>query len=52
MKKYFRIILGRNHVFADESIKGNFVGVGFIREIDFTVVDIFQRLKKLFNKNK
>ena len=36
MKKYFRIILGRNHVFADESIKGNFVGVGFIREIDFT----------------
>lgn len=36
MKKYFRIILGKNHAYADESIKGNFVGVGFIPEVDFT----------------
>lgn len=36
MKKYFRIILGKNHVYADESIKGSFVGVGFIPEVDFT----------------
>jgi restriction system protein len=36
MKNYFRIILGKNHVYSDESIKGNFVGVGFIPEMDFT----------------
>jgi len=36
MKKYFRIILGKNHVYADESIRGSFVGVGFIPEVDFT----------------
>jgi restriction system protein len=36
MKKYFRIILGKNHAYAEESIKGNFVGVGFIPGIDFT----------------
>jgi len=36
MKKYFRIVLGKNHSFADEAIKGNFVGVSFIPEIDFT----------------
>ena len=36
MRKYFRIILGKNHAYADESIKGNFIGVGFIPEVDFT----------------
>ena len=36
MKKYFRIVLGKNHAYADESIKGNFIGVGFIPEVDFT----------------
>lgn len=36
MKKYFRIVLGKNHSFAEEAIKGNFVGVSFIPEIDFT----------------
>lgn len=36
MKNYFRLILGKNHAYVDESIKGSFVGVGFIPEIDFT----------------
>ena len=44
MKKYFRIVLGKNHSLADEAIKGNFVGVRFIPEIDFA--------EKLFTKIK
>lgn len=36
MKKYFRIIFGKNHVYADESIKRSFISVGLIPEVDFT----------------
>jgi restriction system protein len=36
MKNYFRLILGKNHVYADEAIKENYVGIGFIPEVDFT----------------
>lgn len=36
MKSYFRLILGKNHIYADEAIKENYVGVSFIPEIDFT----------------
>lgn len=36
MKNYYRIMLGRKSVYADECYKGNYVGVGFIRDVDLT----------------
>tara|TARA_B110000438_G_scaffold283063_1_gene310702 strand:+ start:465 stop:617 length:153 start_codon:yes stop_codon:yes gene_type:complete len=35
MKKYFRVILGRRHKHFSGCFEGNFIGVGFIPEIDF-----------------
>lgn len=36
MKKYFRLMLGRKSKFAEESYKGNFVGMDFLPENDLT----------------
>ena len=36
MKNYYRIILGRKHENFDEAKKGNFVGVGFLSDIDLS----------------
>jgi hypothetical protein len=36
MKNYYRIILGRKHKNFDEAKKGNFVGVGFLSDIDLS----------------
>src|SRR5665648_426045 len=34
MKNYYRIMLGRKSVYAEEAYKNNFIGAGFIRDID------------------
>jgi restriction system protein len=36
MKNYYRIMLGAKSVYADECFKGNFIGVDFLKDIDFT----------------
>jgi restriction system protein len=36
MKNYYRIMLGRKSVFAEESYKGNFIGADWFEGIDFT----------------
>lgn len=36
MKNYYRIMLGRKSAFAEEAYKGNFIGTGFIHDIDLT----------------
>lgn len=36
MKRYYRIMLGPKSVFADESYKGNYVGVDFLPDVDLT----------------
>jgi len=36
MKNYFRVILGRKNVYAEEAYKGNFIGAGFIKDTDLT----------------
>jgi len=34
MKNYYRVILGRKNIYAEEAYKGNFVAVGFIKDMD------------------
>lgn len=34
MKNYYRIILGRQNKFAEECYTGNFIGAGFIHDVD------------------
>jgi restriction system protein len=36
MKNYYRIMLGAKSVFAEECFKENYIGVGFMGNIDFT----------------
>jgi len=36
MKNYYRIMLGAKSKFADECLKENYIGVGFLSKIDFT----------------
>lgn len=36
MKNYYRIMLGRQSVHADEAYKGNFIGVGWFEDINLT----------------
>ena len=36
LKNYYRIILGKKNKFAEEAYKGNFIGVGFIKDRDLT----------------
>lgn len=36
MKNFYRIMLGRKSVFAEESFKGNFVGANWFEDIDLT----------------
>jgi restriction system protein len=36
MKNYYRIMLGRKSVHADEAFKGNFIGAGWLPDIDMT----------------
>jgi restriction system protein len=36
MKNYYRIMLGRKSVYADEAYKGNFIATGFIKEKDLS----------------
>lgn len=36
MKNYYRIMLGRKSIHADECYKGNYIGAGFLRDIDLT----------------
>ena len=48
MKNYYRIILGRRHENFDEAKKGNFVGVGFLSDIDLSneLTDFIEFSKK------
>ncbi len=36
MKNYYRIMLGRKSIYADEAYKGNFITAGFIKDKDLT----------------
>ena len=36
MKNYYRVMLGRKSVYAEDAYKGNFVGAGFIEDRDLT----------------
>lgn len=36
MKSYYRVMLGRKSVHADEAYKGNFIGAGWFENIDLT----------------
>ena len=36
MKNYYRIILGKKNEHAEKAYKGNFIGAGFIKDVDFT----------------
>jgi len=36
MKNYYRIMLGQKSIYADECLKGNFIGVGFLGNENFT----------------
>jgi restriction system protein len=36
MKRYFRVMLGAKSIHAEECYKGNFIGVGFLSDIDLT----------------
>ena len=35
MKNYYRIMLGQKSIYADEAHKGNFIGAGWLEDIDF-----------------
>lgn len=34
MKNYYRIMLGKKSVYAEECLKGNFIGAGFLGDVD------------------
>jgi len=36
MKNYYRIMLGKKSVYAEEAHKGNFIGAGWFRDVDLT----------------
>jgi len=36
MKNYYRIMLGRKSIYADEAQQGNFIGAGWLPDIDLT----------------
>lgn len=36
MKNYYRIMLGKKSIHAEECFKGNFIGAGFLKDIDLT----------------
>lgn len=36
MKSYYRIMLGRKSIYADEAYKGNFIGAGWLEGMDLT----------------
>lgn len=36
MKNYYRIMLGRGSLYAEEAHKGNFIGIGWFEDIDLT----------------
>lgn len=36
MKNYYRIMLGRKSIYAEEAYKGNFIGAGWFSEIDLS----------------
>ena len=36
MKSYYRIMLGRKSIYAEEAYKGNFIGAGWFENIDLT----------------
>jgi restriction system protein len=36
MKNYYRIMLGQKSIYADNGYKGNFIGAGWLPDIDFT----------------
>lgn len=36
MKNYYRIMLGRKSIYAEEAYKGNFIGAGWLQDIDLT----------------
>ncbi len=48
MKNYYRIMLGRKSVYADEAYKGNFIGSDF--ELDFSLDNKFPDDWREFNK--
>ena len=40
MKQYYRLMLGEGSKFADDCYAGNYIGIGFLDEIDFTNLHI------------
>lgn len=36
MKNYYRIMLGKKSIYANEAYKGNFIGAGWLEDIDLT----------------
>ncbi len=36
MKNYYRIMLGRKSIYAEEAHKENFIGAGWFSDVDFT----------------
>jgi len=36
MKNYYRIMLGKKSIYADEAYKGNFIGAGWFSDVDLT----------------
>jgi len=36
MKNYYRIMLGQKSMYAEEAHKGNFIGAGWLPDIDLT----------------
>ena len=36
MKNYYRIMLGRKSIYAEEARKGNFIGAGWLKDVDLT----------------
>ena len=48
MKNYYRIMLGKQSVFSQEAYKGNFIGAGWLGDIDLT--NKFPQNWREFNK--
>lgn len=36
MKNYYRIMLGKKSIYAEEAYKGNFIGAGWLKNVDLT----------------
>lgn len=50
MKSYYRIMLGKGSIYADEAYKGNFIGADWFPDIDLTgqLPDNWRDFNKVF----